>query len=105
VNIFLTYTPRGYIIIFMKKEIKKKTTSRLNRIAGQIRGLQKMIDDEEYCIDVIIQASAVRKALASFEDLMLENHLTQHVTHQMKHSGQKKAVNEIMKVYKLAKKK
>lgn len=89
----------------MKKEIKIKVTNRLKRIEGQVRGLQKMIDEEKYCIDVITQSSAIRQALSSVEDLMLENHLATHVTMQMKSGQSKKATAEILKVYKLAKKK
>jgi DNA-binding FrmR family transcriptional regulator len=89
----------------MKKETKKQVDRRLKIIAGQVRGLQKMIDDEHYCVDIITQASAVRHALSSVEDLMLENHLEQHAQHQMKGKESKKAMKEIMDVYKLAKKK
>ena len=89
----------------MKKDIKKKVLRRLRITEGQVRGLQKMVENETYCIDVITQVSAVRKALSSIEDLMLENHLSGHVTHQMQHGEKKKAINEIIKIYKLTKKK
>lgn len=89
----------------MKSEVKKKVTKRLKIIEGQVRGLQKMIDEESYCIDVITQTSAIRQALSSVEDLMLENHLSTHVIEQMKGGKQKKAVEEIISVYKLSKKK
>ena len=89
----------------MKTEVTKRVGRRLKIIEGQIRGLQKMIEDESYCIDVITQASAARKALSSVEDLMLENHLEQHAQHQMKGKESKKAMKEIMSVYKLAKSK
>lgn len=64
-----------------------------------------MVDEEEYCVDVITQSSAVREALSSVEDLMLENHLSTHVIEQMKGKQTKKATEEILKVYRLAKKK
>ena len=89
----------------MKSEVKKRAGRRLKIIEGQIRGLQKMIDNENYCIEVITQTSAVRHALSSVEDLMLENHLEEHAHHQMKTGQSKKAMKEIMNVYKLAKKK
>jgi len=89
----------------MKKEIKKKVERRLKIIEGQVRGLQKMVDDEKYCVDIITQASAIRSALSSVEDAMLENHLSSHVVEQMKGGSQKKAVSEILEVYKLSKKK
>jgi len=65
----------------------------------------KMVNEEAYCIDVITQTSAVRKALSSVEDAMLENHLSTHVVEQMKSGKSKKATAEMLKVYKLAQRK
>lgn len=89
----------------MKSEVKKKVSRRLKIVEGQVKGLQKMVDEEAYCIDVITQASAIRQALSSIEDLVLENHLSTHVIEQMKSGKQKKAIDEIINVYKLSKKK
>jgi len=89
----------------MKKEVKKKLQRRLKIIEGQIRGLQKMVEDGEYCVDIITQTSAARKALSSVEDMMLENHLSTHVVEQMKGGKHKRAIEEILSVYKLSKKK
>jgi CsoR family transcriptional regulator, copper-sensing transcriptional repressor len=88
----------------MKQDIKTKAIRRLKIIEGQIRGLQKMVEEEKYCIDIITQVSAIKEALTGIEDLVLENHLSTHVVHQMKHSDEKKAVDEILKVYKLKRK-
>jgi len=89
----------------MKSGIKKLVQNRLKRIEGQVRGLQKMVNEESYCIDIITQTSAVRSALSSVEDAILENHLSTHVIEQMKAGKNKKAVDEILSVYKLSKKK
>lgn len=89
----------------MKHSIKKSVQNRLKRIEGQVRGLYKMVEEEKYCIDVITQSNAIRNALSSVEDLMLENHLSEHVVHQMKGHQEKKAVDEIIAVFKRAKKK
>jgi DNA-binding FrmR family transcriptional regulator len=89
----------------MKEKTKTGVTNRLRRIEGQIRGLQKMVDGDKYCIDIITQSSAIRNALSSVEDLMLENHLSEHVIHQMKQGQEKKAVEEIISVFKKSKKK
>jgi len=89
----------------MKAEIKNSITNRLRRVEGQVRGLQKMVDEEQYCIDIITQSSAIRSALSAVEDLMLENHLSEHVIHQMKQGQEKKAVGEIISVFKKSKKK
>ena len=89
----------------MRADIKKKTTRRLNIIQGQLKGLAKMVDGEKYCVDIITQSSAIKEALSGVEDLMLENHLSTHVLHQMKSGKEKKAIEEMLKVYKLAQKK
>lgn len=86
----------------MNTEIKKQAISRLRRIEGQIRGIQKMIEEDTYCIDIMTQSNAAKKALGSVEDLILKNHLSTHVVHQMKNGQSGKAVDEISKVYKLA---
>lgn len=89
----------------MKKEVKKKIDRRLKIIGGQIKGLQKMVDENTYCIDIITQTSAIRNALSSVENIMLENHLSTHVVEQMKGGKHKLATDEILSVYKLSKKK
>ena len=68
----------------MKTIIKKKLIRRLKILEGQIRGLQKMIEKEEYCIDILYQSLAIKKALSGIEDLLLENHLSTHVIDQIK---------------------
>jgi len=89
----------------MKTEIKKKLERRLKIIEGQVRGVQKMIQDDKYCINIITQSSAIRHSLGSVEDVVLENHLSTHVKEQMQSGEYKKATKEIMDIYKLAKKK
>lgn len=97
--------PIGVLYIDMKSGVKKKLERRLKIIEGQVKGLQKMIEDEAYCIDIITQTSAVRQALSSVEDVMLENHLSTHVVAQMKSGEHKRVTAEILSVYKISKKK
>ena len=89
----------------MKEEIKRKVIRRLKLIEGQVRGLQKMVGEEKYCIDIITQSSSIKEAVSGVEDLMLENHLSTHVIQQIKSGKSQKATNEILKIYKLAQKK
>jgi CsoR family transcriptional regulator, copper-sensing transcriptional repressor len=88
----------------MTPQIKRRAVRRLKIIAGQIKGLQKMVEEEQYCIDIITQSSAIKEALSGVENLILENHLSTHVIEQMRSGKEKKAVDEILKVYTLAKK-
>ncbi|MGE3301707.1 MAG: metal-sensitive transcriptional regulator [Hyphomonadaceae bacterium] len=59
----------------MKRENKAKLLNRLSRIAGQVGGITKMIDEDRYCIDVLTQLQAARAALARVETEMLRDHL------------------------------
>jgi len=79
--------------------------SRLRRIEGQVRGLQRMVEEETYCVDVITQAYAIKSALGAFEGLMLKNHLETHVADQMRHGKENKAVGEILKIYRVSQRK
>ena len=83
---------------------KTKIVRRLKLIEGQVRGLQKMVENDTYCIDVITQTSAVKQGLSSMEDVLLENHLSHCVLHQVTSGQVKKATDEVLKVYKLKRK-
>ena len=80
-----------------------RAARRLAIIEGQIRGLQKMVREDQYCIDIINQMIAVKKALGGVEDLLLQNHLSTHVIEQMKSGKESRAIQEIMSVYKITK--
>lgn len=88
----------------MEKDSSEKLVIRLKKIKGQVRGLQKMVADDTYCIDVITQSSAIRHALSSFEDKLLEEHLSSCVVHQIKEGKEEQAIEEILAVLKRAKK-
>jgi DNA-binding FrmR family transcriptional regulator len=60
---------------------KASCLKRLNRIAGQVRGVTRMVEEERYCIDVVTQISAVRAALAGVEDEILKDHVGHCVEH------------------------
>ena len=83
---------------------KPKLIKRLKIIEGQIRGLQKMVDEGKYCVDVITQTSAVKQGLSNVEDMLMESHLSGCVINQIKKGETDKASSEILKVYKLKRK-
>jgi len=60
---------------------------RLRRIEGQVRGLQRMVDQDTYCIDVLTQVSAATRALESVALLLLEEHLGHCVAHAIQAGG------------------
>ena len=89
-GIFLldTYTPSRYMSS-MQNETKAAIHKRLNRIEGQVRGLSRMVEEDRYCIDVIMQISAVRAALRRAEEEILRDHVSHCVEHAIA-SGEKK---------------
>ena len=54
---------------------KDMLIKRLNRIEGQVKGIQKMVDEERYCIDILTQISAIRSAINKVGSIILENHI------------------------------
>ena len=81
-----------------------KLIRRLKIIEGQVRGLQEMLAKSAYCVDVITQTSAVKRALSGVEDALMEHHLGTCVVDQMKKGKGGTAVGEILKVYRLKRK-
>lgn len=73
--------PPGYV------EQKTAHLKRLRRIEGQVRGLQRMVEADEYCIDVLTQVSAATKALRAFSLELLDEHLEHCVKHAVEAGG------------------
>ncbi len=86
------------------KHNREQLLRRLKIIEGQVRGLQEMVKNDIYCIDVITQTSAVKQALAGVEDALMEDHLASCLVSQIKKGKEKKATDEILKVYRLKRK-
>ncbi len=59
----------------MQDAQRKKLKSRLNRIAGQVTGINKMLDEDRYCVDILVQVAAVRSALDALGIEMLTDHV------------------------------
>lgn len=88
----------------MIEDIKRRALHRSKIIRGQMKGLEKKIEDDEYCMDILTQSLAIQKSLASLNKLILENHLRTHVAENMA-SGvtkqQTQAVEELLNLYEL----
>lgn len=65
-------------------EIKAATLRRLSRIAGQVRGLEKMVEQERYCADILLQISSVQEALRGASRHLMRNHLKHCATDAIK---------------------
>lgn len=73
----------------------RKLLNRLNRIEGQIRGIKKMVEDDAYCPDILIQSSAVSAAINAFNRELLSNHIKTCVIDGVK-SGDNSTVDELV---------
>jgi DNA-binding FrmR family transcriptional regulator len=78
---------------------KKQLINRLNRIEGQISGVKKMIENDSYCNDVLIQLSAVENAIKSLSNQVLENHLYSCISRDLE-KGNLEVVDEIISLFK-----
>ena len=87
----------------MIEDLKKRALHRSRILQGQLRGLEKMIDNEEYCVDIITQSLAVQKSLRSLNKLLVENHLRTHVSDMFEAGGDEReaAVSELLTVFEL----
>ncbi len=83
------------------KDTKSRAIHRLRIIKGQVEALEKQIQDDAYCMDILTQSLAAQKSLASLNKLVLENHLRTHVADMMTSGDTEKAVAELAQLYEL----
>lgn len=79
---------------YMDEALKGRLLLRLKRIEGQVRGLQRMVEEERYCPDVMEQVSAVQESLRAVGQLLLRNHLQHCVTGAVR-SGDDRRSNQV----------
>lgn len=72
--------------------------NRLSRIEGQVRGIKKMVENDVYCPDILIQVSAVNAALNSFNKVLLAEHLRSCVVDDIKAGKEEEAIDELVLV-------
>jgi DNA-binding FrmR family transcriptional regulator len=80
-----TRTPRSAVAV--DSAAKTRNLTRLRRIEGQVRGLQKMVEDERYCVDVMTQIASVHEALRSVGRELMRSHLRHCATSAVKAGG------------------
>lgn len=79
-------------------EEKQKIVNRLRRVEGQVRGLQNMIEDDRYCVDILIQLSAAQAALKKIGFSVLERHTKSCVSRAIQEGHGEEQVDELLKV-------
>jgi DNA-binding FrmR family transcriptional regulator len=90
----------------MQEQVQNKVAHRLAIIRGQVEGLQRMVEDDAYCVDVLTQLSAIHEALRGVGKQIVENHLRTCVTEQLQGESDEREqqYQELMDIiYKLTK--
>jgi DNA-binding FrmR family transcriptional regulator len=86
----------------INEETRTKALGRLRRIEGQVQGLQRMIDNDAYCVDILLQISAVQGALDQVQKLLLGRHIESCVSEALR-SGSKserqQKIEELLDVF------
>ena len=81
---------------------KKDALKRLNYIDGHLNGIRKMVEEEKYCVDILKQTFAVRRAIQKLESKLLEGHLHSCVIDGVKDGREDQVLNELMELFSLA---
>ena len=86
----------------MQDERKNDALKRLAYIEGHIAGIRRMVEGDKYCIDILRQTHAVRKALEKLEALILEGHLRTCVPEGIKGDREEEVIQELIQLYTIA---
>jgi CsoR family transcriptional regulator, copper-sensing transcriptional repressor len=81
-------------------EVKQKVLTRLRRIEGQTCGLQRMVEEDKYCVDIMNQIAGVQSALEQISFMLMKNHLTSCVSDAIQEGHGEEKIREIMHVLK-----
>ncbi len=77
---------------------KQAVLNRLKRIEGQVRGIQKMVENDRYCVDILVQISAINKAINKVGYSLMERHTHHCVADAIQKGEGEEAIDELMKV-------
>mgnify|MGYP000926073274 CR=1 FL=1 len=87
-------------VVKLNETEKKAIVNRLKRIEGQVRGIQKMVEDDRYCIDILVQISAIQAALKKVGLSITERHMKHCVAHAVETGDGERAIEELIDVMK-----
>jgi DNA-binding FrmR family transcriptional regulator len=80
----------------INETVKKDALTRLKRIEGQVRGISRMVEEAQYCIDIINQITAVQKALDEVAKIVMKRHVESCVTESIRRDGGRKIIDELI---------
>lgn len=85
----------------MTPEVREQASHRLKIVAGQVAALQRQIEEDRYCMDVLDLSLSIQRALRSLDALVLEGHLRTHVAEMMASGEVDRAVQELLRLYRV----
>ncbi len=88
----------------MLPEVKAESLKRLNYIEGHLSGVKRMVEDDKYCVDVLKQTYAIRRAIEKVEAMLLQGHLDTCVVEGIRGGRDKEVLGELVELYSLANK-
>jgi DNA-binding FrmR family transcriptional regulator len=88
----------------MQPTTRDQALKRLNYIDGHLTGIRRMIEEDQYCVDVLKQTYAVRRAIEKMEALLLDGHLHTCVVEGVREGREEQVVGELLQLYELANK-
>ena len=86
----------------MEERKRSEVLKRLSFIEGHLQGIRRMVEQDKYCVDVLKQTYAVRRAIEKMEGLMLDNHLHTCAVEGIKEGREDQVVDELVELYELA---
>jgi CsoR family transcriptional regulator, copper-sensing transcriptional repressor len=86
----------------MQSDKRTEVLKRLSFIEGHLQGIRRMVEQDKYCVDILKQTYAVRRAIEKMEGLMLDNHLHSCVIDGIKDGRQDEVMGELVELYELA---
>ena len=88
----------------MLSDVKKDSIKRISYIEGHITGIRRMLEQDQYCVDVLKQTFAVRRAIEKLEHKIMSGHLRTHVTEGIRGGREDAVLEELLDIYALASK-
>lgn len=86
----------------MQEDRRQEVLKRLSYIEGHVAGIRKMVEDDKYCVDILRQTYAVRKALEKLEKIVLEGHLHTCVPEGIRGNREEAVIQELVQLYDIA---
>lgn len=85
----------------MTPETRRQALRRMKILSGQVQALEKQLEDDRYCMDILDLSLSIQKALRSLDGLVIEGHLRTHVIEMMTGGEEDKAVSELLRLYRV----